>query len=102
MDRIKETLNLIKIGVREEVSGLNKLSGDKLAEFVDIFNLDEDIELYFNKYNLIILDPDLHDQLSPYLKRGDLVLSIEIPEHNIFFWSYQYFNNHIFETYVCS
>ena len=100
MDRLRDILRSVKSGINEEVSSLKKLKGSKLETFKDVFNLDEEVHLYYNEYNLIIIDDDLHEKLSYLFKKGALILKVEIPEHNSYLWVYQYFNDQIFESYL--
>lgn len=100
MEKVKKTLKLVKQSVDQELKGLRKLKGEKLATFKDIFNLEDDIDLYYNEYNVLIIDPILHENLKSFFKKDALLVKIEIPEHNVFCWIYQYFNDQIFESYL--
>lgn len=100
MDRVREALGHIKSAINIELKGLKKLRGSKLDTFIDVFNLPPDIELYYNTYNILFIDSELHDNLKSYFKRDSLVFSIEIPDHNTRIWVYQYFNDQIFESYL--
>lgn len=93
-------LKHIKESIKDELSGLKKLSGKRLSTFSDIFQVPEDSEIYYNEYNMVILDPELHELISSFTKKKNLIVRIEIPEHNSYMWIYQYFNDQLFDSYL--
>jgi len=100
MDKLNSVLKYIKEGIREELGSIKKLKGEKLDKFTDLLNITFDYTLYYNDYNMIITEPELHNVLFPYFKKEALILRVEIPEHNANIWVYQYFNDQLFESYL--
>lgn len=100
MDGIRETLGILKDGIKRELDDLKLLKGEHFDRFYDIFNVPDDAQIYFNSYNIVINDPATHETLSPYLNQENLVIKVEVPEHNCYLWIYQYFNERIFVDYL--
>lgn len=100
MDGLKQALKALKTGISEEIQALEKLTGKRLLEFAGIFNVPETSEIYFNKFNMIIISPELNEILGSYFKKKDLILRFEFPEYNANIWVYQYFNDQLFSNYL--
>lgn len=97
---IQDCLNNLKESLRQEVSNLKLLSGENLAEFKNIFSIDEDIELYFNAFNIVIIDKITHDEMQSYLNEKNRILSFDCPEYNTHVWVYKYFNDRVLKDYL--
>lgn len=100
MGSIKEIIVQLKEEFRLELSNLKKLKGQNLIEFMDIFSIEGEPVIYFNAYNIIIIDILIHDQLRPFLKESSLVLEINMAQSNTHLWIYQYFNERILNDYL--
>ena len=100
MGSIKESLSLVKDGLQEELAKVKRLKGKPLKEFKNVFDIEEDIDVFFNDFNIIITELETYQLLAPYLGEDTLVMKIEIPEHNSYLWVHQYFNKRIFNDYL--
>ena len=100
LKKIKNHLVALKESIHDSLSDLKVLENEALAEFKDIFSIEEEVDIYFNEYNIVLIDKISHDSIAPYLKEKDLVLRLEIPEHEINLWVYQYFNERVFNDYL--
>ena len=74
MDAIRDMLKYIKEGIREELTDLKKLSGKRLKTFADIFNVPEESNIYYNNYNMVIVDPELNEIISSFTKKKHLIM----------------------------
>lgn len=100
MVQLKECLKHLKESVSHELNGVKKMKGDKLDTLIDILNLQGECNIYFNEFNIVFIDEYVHDQFGAYLRSKDLILKMEIKEHNTYLWIYQYFNNQLLSDYV--
>lgn len=100
MEAIKEILSRCKEEIRVELAKLKLLKGKNLEEFKNVFNLEGDIEIYFNTYNIVFTDGHIYDQLKPYLGQNSLIIRLELSESNTNLWVHQYFNEQIFNDYL--
>jgi sortase (surface protein transpeptidase) len=100
--RVQDRLKLLNECVKDSLTELRELKDKNLEEFKDIFQIEGDIAIYFNEYNIVLIDHEAHEGVKPYLKESDLVIRLEIPEHEINIWVYQYFNERIFNDYLKS
>lgn len=97
---LKEHLKNLSECFKESISGAKKLSGDSLEEFKDIFSLEGEPLIYFNEYNIIITQPSVNEALSLYLKKDELVVTVELKELEMSIWVYSYYNQRIFNDYL--
>jgi hypothetical protein len=98
--RIKEALSNLQKAVEDEIEGLKKLEGERLKGFCDVFDLPDDSPIYYNEYNIVIINKAVHDTLEPFLDRKTLMLHFEAPESGWSIWSYQYINDQLFDQYL--
>ena len=97
---INKKLGTLRECINVSLSDIKKLKDSALDEFKDIFSIEDDVNIYFNEYNIVVFDPVAHDAIKPYLKADNLVLRLEIPEFDCNMWIYQYFNDRIFNDYL--
>lgn len=97
---IKDSLNQLQESLKLELEGMKKLKGKRFERFKEVFDIQDADEIYYNEYNIIIVDEDLHERVSHYFKQGTNVLKIEIPAHGTFVYVYEYINDQLFENYL--
>lgn len=98
---IRKNLETLNECIKDSLQDIKLLKDEALKEFKDIFQIEEDnVEIYFNDYNIVLFDPIAHEAVKPYLKQDSLVLRLEIPEFDSHIWIYQYFNERIFNDYL--
>lgn len=102
MDEIKQALNTFKDGLYSELSKAKKLKGEKFEKFVEVFGIDDDTVIYYNKFNIIILDDYSYDQLSAYLQDKYRIFRMEFPEYNTHIYIYKYYCDALFNSYLDS
>lgn len=100
MKKLKEAVSHISSGIRSELTDVKKLKGESLINFSSIFGVKEDASIYYNEYNVIVIDKDVHEIIEGFVSRDSLVLKVEIPEYNVYIWAYAYFNDQLFESYL--
>ena len=72
----------------------------KFEKFVEIFGIDDDTVIYYNKYNIILVDDYSYDQLSAYLQDKNRIFRMEFPEYNTFIYIYKYYDDALFNSYL--
>ena len=97
---LKESLKHIQDGIKSELKKAIKLEGEKLQNFVNIFNVAEDSKVYFNRYNLIFTEEETYDELKPFLKDENLILKIQIKSFNSNLWVYEIINDPLFDQFL--
>jgi len=94
---LKSALNAVKDGLNSELKKADKLSGDKLKSFINMFGVEEDADIFFTKYNLIITDIETNEKIQTYLKPETLILKIEIKSFHAYLWVYDFSNDALFD-----
>lgn len=96
----KAVSEAVSEGLRHEMSNLQKLEGEKLKSFIDMFSIQSttEPEVYYNNFNMVFCEPDLHDEIKNFLKADTLAVRIEIPKTNINLWCYEIFADPLFSN----
>jgi hypothetical protein len=102
VEEIKETLNHFKDGLVSEISKCKKLTGKKFKKFADVFGIDDDTVIYYNKFNIIIIDEYSYEQISAYLQEKNRIFRLEFPEYNTYMYVYKYYDDALFDSYFDS
>lgn len=101
MDRLKEMLGHIKDGIKSEMVNIKKLKGKRFDRFCEIFHVPGDADIYYNDYNIILIDEDINNIVSSYVSKKEYkIMRVEIKEFNANIWVYQYYNDQLFETFL--
>lgn len=99
MKKLKDSFKHLKQALADELDDVKLLKGDKLNKLKDHFYF-EDINVYYNEYNLVFISENDLDKFRPYLKSEDMVVEVNIPKSNTFIAVYHYFNNAVLESYL--
>ena len=94
---LKQILEHLKDGIKSELKKAKKLEGEKLQSFVNIFKVSEDAKIYYNKYNLIITEQETLEEIQPFLKQENLIISLAIKSFNSYLWVYDITNDALFD-----
>jgi hypothetical protein len=98
--KLKNHLIALNESLKDGLAGIRPLQGKALEEFKDVFDIQDDVDIFFNDYNIVLIDPISFEAIKPYIKEESLALKLEIPEHDNYIWIYQYFNERIFNDYL--
>lgn len=97
---LKEVISHLNDAMQTELNGVKALKGEADNKFRELFQVTSKSKIYYNKFNIIITDAELMDNLKHFLKSEDKVLSIEIPEYAVNMWIFSHFNNQVVNTYL--
>ena len=97
---LREILNHVQDGIKTELKKAKRVEGEKLASFVNTFNILEDSNLYYTAYNLVITDLNTHEELLPFLRTETLIMSLSIRSFNAYLWVYEITNDSMFDQFL--
>lgn len=100
MEALKEQLAALKDVIKTELIGIKRLQGEQLERFKEVFNIQGEVRLYYNKYCLVIVDTELFYQLQPFLPDADCLFHFYCHDHNVNIRAYNYFNQRILNDYL--
>ena len=100
MDRLRESLGIINDSVKRRLNKVKLLKGKRFDTFIDILNLPGDTVIYFNNFNIAIIDPRIHELMLPYLSGKQLKFTMQDTEMNSHIWIYQYMGDQLLEDYL--
>lgn len=82
MERIKEFLIGMNENLASELIGVKKMTGKMLENFCDTFDLPNDIDLYYNNSNIVILDESIMSKLSRFFEEEHYIGEFKLKDYN--------------------